>query len=992
MSNESYVPISRAIEQVSEDKDKKPNTYVPISESFRKVEEDEGNRGDVKVEGTLGSNLFSALETLDKPRGAIVGGITAALEGEDISEGIEEGFEERPLFQSYLKEKFKGVREDPEGSPILTTALDVMEQPIKGWEQMQFMKQVREVDPKTGKLKELPKDKDMTATERDEMLAAVGGFGLDVAADPLTYMGGVVFKSGKWLVDKTPTSVKENLVSIKETIKASEPWSYIDDAWSLFSTKHELSNHPEFAALEEEFKNLTATARHVALEDSAALQERIQLLSMELRIKPQELNSIIGEAVEKKGIDNVKDISKSIRSNPEIADIVTELHVKNSQQLLKETSVGIHTKPLESFTMDSDVGLAYLNHAIHPKVRKKINKENEKAYRKMSDSERAEKFHSSMLRRKEAWAGLSIKDVNDLAKKGELPGYEGTKFKEGFFIDDPAIAQGLRDYKHHRTVAAAELINGAKGLGFSPKQIKEKAIEAGAKVEKDGSISINKALHYLQEVDPSNWSHMSISNNKYTRDHIFPEEVTKHLDRHVNAAHKIINDPAHLEKFVAKTWDPVTNWWKAWTLSVFPAYHVRNKVGNIWNNHVAGVKTKSYLEAKKVQTKGVEGKLVNTKYTYKEVKDLSNSLGVTGRGMFTADIETGIINELGESKWLTLGTNSKAIAIGKKYGELLEDNSRLANFIDGLQKGMKPAEAAKRTKQTLFDYGDVTEFEKKVMKRALPFYTWSRKNIPFQIRGMIDQPGKYKAIDTLRQNIEESTKEAEPSEKYLAEYYLVNYPIRLRYNTKEKSAEYFMLGGWWPAADVWKVASKPTSLFKDLLHPILKMGLESELGAGEKDFLKDVTTGQEYHHDVPSQFMGAEIDEATKHMMKNMRVFNTIDEFMQGVSTSEWGKDLFKSLDVKLDPKKGTYPVDKIGKVFQQPHKTLESALYGFMTGMRVYTNFYNQQMINQSYKEMEAEREVDKTINKLMSSQLLSKPELKEATQTQMDKLGLKP
>ena len=52
--------------------------------------------------------------------------------------------------------------------------------------------------------------------------------------------------------------------------------------------------------------------------------------------------------------------------------------------------------------------------------------------------------HCSALARKD-WEGLTIEDINQLAREGKLPGYEGIVFDEGFFYDDPAIAQAIRD-------------------------------------------------------------------------------------------------------------------------------------------------------------------------------------------------------------------------------------------------------------------------------------------------------------------------------------------------------------------------------------------------------------------------------------------------------------------------------------------------------------------------------------------------------------------
>ena len=41
---------------------------------------------------------------------------------------------------------------------------------------------------------------------------------------------------------------------------------------------------------------------------------------------------------------------------------------------------------------------------------------------------------------------------------------------------------------------------------------------------------------------------------------------------------------------------------------------------------------------------------------------------------------------------------TKQLNIGKRIGEALENNARIANFLDGLNKGLTPTEAAARVK------------------------------------------------------------------------------------------------------------------------------------------------------------------------------------------------------------------------------------------------------------------------------------------------------
>jgi hypothetical protein len=42
----------------------------------------------------------------------------------------------------------------------------------------------------------------------------------------------------------------------------------------------------------------------------------------------------------------------------------------------------------------------------------------------------------------------------------------------------------------------------------------------------------------------------------------------------------------------------------------------------------------------------------------------------------------------------------------------------------------------------LFDYGDISSFERTFMKRIIPFYTWMKKNVELQAKTLVTSPGK----------------------------------------------------------------------------------------------------------------------------------------------------------------------------------------------------------------------------------------------------------
>jgi hypothetical protein len=55
-------------------------------------------------------------------------------------------------------------------------------------------------------------------------------------------------------------------------------------------------------------------------------------------------------------------------------------------------------------------------------------------------------------------------------------------------------------------------------------------------------------------------------------------------------------------------------------------------------------------------------------------------------------------------------------------------------------------QAVERVKKFNFDYGDLTNFESKYLRRIIPFYTFMRKNLPLQAEMFAMHPGKMSQI------------------------------------------------------------------------------------------------------------------------------------------------------------------------------------------------------------------------------------------------------
>lgn len=80
---------------------------------------------------------------------------------------------------------------------------------------------------------------------------------------------------------------------------------------------------------------------------------------------------------------------------------------------------------------------------------------------------------------------------------------------------------------------------------------------------------------------------------------------------------------------------------------------------------------------------------------------------------------------------------------GRQVGTNVENYLRLSQYNDLLQKGWDLDAAAKMVEKTHFNYySALTDFEKNVMKRLVPFYTYSRFNFPKQVERILQEPVK----------------------------------------------------------------------------------------------------------------------------------------------------------------------------------------------------------------------------------------------------------
>jgi hypothetical protein len=84
-----------------------------------------------------------------------------------------------------------------------------------------------------------------------------------------------------------------------------------------------------------------------------------------------------------------------------------------------------------------------------------------------------------------------------------------------------------------------------------------------------------------------------------------------------------------------------------------------------------------------------------------------------------------------------------------RVNESAEDYLRFAAFLRGVDTyGLDDGgfAAGSWVIGTQFDYSNLSDFERRVMKNIIPFYTWTRYNVPLQVRSLWMEPGKVARV------------------------------------------------------------------------------------------------------------------------------------------------------------------------------------------------------------------------------------------------------
>ncbi len=404
------------------------------------------------------------------------------------------------------------------------------------------------------------------------------------------------------------------------------------------------------------------------------------------------------------------------------------------------------------------------------------------------------------------------------------------------------------------------------------------------------------------------------------KDHAFPPGIGKPL----MAQYQLLKSPKATGDII-KVYDEVQNWWKKYSLASRPAWHTRNAFSNFWNNYFLGGLTNpvAYGEAAAIQ-KAMQiekGSIVSrldaitgadkvdpnfvvsgTGMTRQEIFDEAINRGVYEAGMYGQDLGEAALKQSnipGATDWKGI---NKAFAAGKA----VENNARLALFIDSIRKGTKGVKgrvpvsedvldkAAMNVRGTLFDYSDLSDVERRYMKRLMPFYTWTRKNIPAQLAGLVKRPDRANKLNIIVGNVQKDVAKIDDND--IEDWVTGQFPIFLNAKDSEDYYTFFTAMSYLPTAELERVLgdpSKTAKMYGDMVSPILKLPFETFLnydsfkqsyidysqegygirgrgGEGVFPFRADTTKGSE-------EFLGMRVTPKEKKILSSLVLLGEVD-------------------------------------------------------------------------------------------------------------------
>ena len=734
---------------------------------------------------------------------------------------------------------------------------------------------------------------------------AVAGFAGDVLTDPLTYVGaGLVGRAGKLV--KGGTSASKALKAERAASKGTGLFKGAEDSQAVLTLagKYKI---PGSGYVAEPIAKGLGKAGKVIREDLGPISEvidKLKYVSTKFRPKgvdPVEWNKYLTASTKAKNIQRSAEFTTLEKSK--------RIHKAFKDEGLGDEAVSKVTNAIETKGEVTSKGGILAKEArdefqsTYQKVGptgKQVIGEDGYEYLPHVSVKKNDKLQNAIGVKAREFTTKSPSDIKrTILKYTDESGEEfvmstnnGKLFQDGKQINkfNPKKVSELQESGQLSQASIADINKAYGDTVFSAKLPELIAIQGMRTAKVVGGDELFKNVSQFASKTPKTVKGVDYMESKAPElaGKYFHPEIVKHIDA---TRQKLVN-PEEINKAL-KIFDTTQNMWKSTATYWNVAFHTRNSVSNVWQNSIAGVNNPlDYAKASKIQfglRKGVQNLAPDEQKIVKEYREQ----GLSRVGHLSGDIAQSIESEI-MSTMDALKKGGKGLVTAKKdvkylgtamnkvggaAGDAIEGNAKLAHFIAKRKEGFSAFDAGESVKKYLFDYEDLTTVEKEVFKRAMPFYTFTRKNIPIQLETLIKNPARQSKLIKAKNNVEILTGD-DKTQHILPEWLKDSAPVHV--GNKDGKVRYIKLEGFLPVADLNKFSGGAKDLL-NMVTPVIKAPTE-QLANHNFFFGRKITK----HKGLKEGFTGrgekdllwAKVPARIEHLARLFRPINEIDKII----------------------------------------------------------------------------------------------------------------